>query len=116
VNGEKQWMACSQFEPVDARRALPCWDEPAHKATFDVILIGESRLRFTGFPVIVIFYCILSQFAPINCEIYLSILSVPVNFAALSNMDALSSENIGGKSVAPTLGLGFFVCFLFDFL
>ena len=27
------------LQAADARRALPCWDEPAHKATFDVILV-----------------------------------------------------------------------------
>eukprot|EP01084_Bolivina_argentea_P180599 312028_1 len=31
-------MGTTQMEAVDCRRALPCWDEPVHKATFDVTL------------------------------------------------------------------------------
>eukprot|EP00301_Raphidiophrys_heterophryoidea_P001612 c10773_g1_i1.p1 GENE.c10773_g1_i1~~c10773_g1_i1.p1 ORF type:complete len:861 (-),score=248.09 c10773_g1_i1:59-2641(-) len=60
VGEETRYMATTQFEAVEARRALPCWDEPALKATFDVTLV------------------------------------VPEDRVALSNMDIVSSEAIGG--------------------
>ena len=47
-----RWYALTQFEPMDARRAFPCFDEPDRKAAWHVTLVVPEGLRaFSNMPV-----------------------------------------------------------------
>ena len=51
--GEVSYLATTQFEATDARRAFPCWDEPSCKATFQLTLnIPAQMVAVSNTPVI----------------------------------------------------------------
>jgi puromycin-sensitive aminopeptidase len=43
-DGKNVFGAVTQFEESNARRVFPCWDEPAHKATFQTTITAPSEL------------------------------------------------------------------------
>ena len=51
-DGEFHYMLSTQFEACDARRAIPCFDEPNRKATFDFeIEIPQGLVALSNMPV-----------------------------------------------------------------
>ena len=52
IKGDEKIMLGTQFEPTDARRFFPCWDEPIFRARFQLTaVIPENFFAFSNMPV-----------------------------------------------------------------
>jgi aminopeptidase N len=44
-NGEDKYIAVTQFQESDARRVIPCMDNPLYKATFDIEMVVDAKFK-----------------------------------------------------------------------
>lgn len=44
-NGSDKYIAVTQFQESDARRAMPCMDNPLYKATFDIEMVIDEKIK-----------------------------------------------------------------------
>ncbi|KAJ7242385.1 leucyl aminopeptidase [Mycena haematopus] len=50
-DGKTEYYALTQFQPTDARAAVPCWDEPQIKATWTITMIsGAETVNISNMP------------------------------------------------------------------
>lgn len=81
---ERRYLAVTQFSPIHARKAFPCFDEPIYKATFSLTLCHDPQ--------------------------YISLSNMPVESSVLSDEDGWVTNRFSRTPRMSTYYLAWAVC------
>ncbi|XP_075967939.1 thyrotropin-releasing hormone-degrading ectoenzyme-like [Anarhichas minor] len=81
---ERRYLAVTQFSPIHARKAFPCFDEPVYKATFSLTLRHDAQ--------------------------YTSLANMPVESSSLSDEDGWVTNRFARTPRMSTYYLAWAVC------
>ncbi|KRZ90616.1 Aminopeptidase N [Trichinella sp. T8] len=77
VENDNRWILVTQFEPTDARRALPCFDEPEFKSVFTLTVIHPvNTTALSNMPAV--YTKIIRRKLLDNCSLFHNLVLIPI--------------------------------------
>ncbi|KAJ6636156.1 Aminopeptidase N [Pseudolycoriella hygida] len=110
--GERRWLASTQFQATDARRAFPCYDEPLYRTRFNISIRHHSNYTaLSNMNAVEVVPepesdYVLTKFAEtLKIQSYLVAFTVS-DFISTDNLTAVPPQRVFGKSASIRNGEG----------